>query len=111
MADSMESAREMVSGVGEEPASCTWSARAGVMMHASTPTGNSSVEQIGALGILNSDFYIGAHFGGFRDEMASVLLLDMAIHTLDARPGTFPARTLSRSTAKNSILRLELVQG
>lgn len=42
------------------------------------------VEQIGELGILNSDFYIGAHFGGFRDEMASPLILDMAIHTLDA---------------------------
>lgn len=41
-------------------------------------------ERVGALGILNSDFYIGAHFGGFRDEMASVLLLDMAIHTFDA---------------------------
>lgn len=41
-------------------------------------------EHVGALGILNSDFYIGAHFGGFRDEMAHVLLLDMAIHTLDA---------------------------
>ncbi len=40
-------------------------------------------DQIGPPGILNSDFYIGAHFGGFRDEMASVLLLDMAIHTLD----------------------------
>lgn len=39
---------------------------------------------IGELGILNSDFYIGAHFGGFRDEMNSPLLLDMAIHTLDA---------------------------
>ena len=41
-------------------------------------------EQIGELGILNSDFYLGCHFGGFRDEMDSVLLLDMAIHTLDA---------------------------
>ena len=41
-------------------------------------------DKIGALGILNSDFYLGAHFGGFRDEMAHVLLLDMAIHTLDA---------------------------
>ncbi|MBC8075815.1 MAG: Gfo/Idh/MocA family oxidoreductase [Chloroflexales bacterium] len=41
-------------------------------------------ERVGTLGILNSDFYIGAHFGGFRDEMASVLLLDMAIHTFDA---------------------------
>ncbi|RYG41614.1 Gfo/Idh/MocA family oxidoreductase [bacterium] len=38
---------------------------------------------VGTLGILNADFYIGAHFGGFRDEMDSVLLVDMAIHTLD----------------------------
>ena len=38
----------------------------------------------GKLGILNSDFYIGAHFGGFRDEMESPLILDMAIHTFDA---------------------------
>src|SRR5207249_4503357 len=42
------------------------------------------VEQIGELGILNSDYYIGAHFGGFRDEMVSPLVLDMAIHTFDA---------------------------
>jgi predicted dehydrogenase len=41
-------------------------------------------ERVGRLGILNSDFYIGAHFGGFRDEMPNVLLLDMAIHTIDA---------------------------
>lgn len=41
----------------------------------------------GALGqvtTINSDFYIGAHFGGFRDHMEHVLLLDMAIHTFDA---------------------------
>jgi predicted dehydrogenase len=42
------------------------------------------VERVGAPGILNSDFYIGAHFGGFRDAMPSPLLLDMAIHTVDA---------------------------
>jgi predicted dehydrogenase len=41
-------------------------------------------ENLGQLGILNSDFYVGAHFGGFRDEMAHVLLVDMAIHTFDA---------------------------
>ena len=41
-------------------------------------------EQLGGLGILNSDFSIGAHFGGFRDQMPSPLLLDMAIHTFDA---------------------------
>ncbi|MBC8137257.1 MAG: Gfo/Idh/MocA family oxidoreductase [Fibrella sp.] len=38
---------------------------------------------LGGVGILNADFYIGAHFGGFRDEMDSVLLLDMAIHSFD----------------------------
>jgi predicted dehydrogenase len=41
-------------------------------------------DQTGPLGILNSDFYIGAHFGGFREQMVSPLLLDMAIHTFDA---------------------------
>lgn len=38
---------------------------------------------IGTLTTLNCDFYIGAHFGGFRDRMKHVLLLDMAIHTFD----------------------------
>ena len=38
---------------------------------------------IGELTTLNADFYIGAHFGGFRDEMEHVLLLDMAIHSFD----------------------------
>ena len=42
------------------------------------------IQQVGEIGILDADFYIGAHFGGFRDEMANVLLLDMAIHTFDA---------------------------
>lgn len=48
-------------------------------------------QHLGALGILNVDFYIGAHFGGFRDEMDHVLLLDMAIHTFDE------ARFISRA--------------
>ena len=39
--------------------------------------------QIGALTTLNADFYLGPHFGGFRDEMEHVLLIDMAIHSLD----------------------------
>lgn len=38
---------------------------------------------IGELTTLNSDFYIGAHFGGFRDQMKHVLLVDMAIHSFD----------------------------
>jgi len=39
---------------------------------------------IGKMTTVNCDFYIGAHFGGFRDHMKHVLLLDMAIHTFDA---------------------------
>ena len=43
-----------------------------------------STSPLGNLTTLNCDFYIGAHFGGFRDHMEHVLLLDMAIHTFDA---------------------------
>lgn len=39
---------------------------------------------IGEITGLHADFFVGAHFGGFREEMAHVLLLDMAIHTFDA---------------------------
>jgi len=38
---------------------------------------------LGSLTTLNADFYLGCHFGGFRDEMEHVLLLDMAIHSFD----------------------------
>ena len=40
--------------------------------------------EIGQLHTLNVDFYVGAHFDGFRAQMQHPLLLDMAIHTLDA---------------------------
>jgi predicted dehydrogenase len=39
---------------------------------------------IGELTGLHCDFFLGAHFGGFREEMDHALLLDMAIHTFDA---------------------------
>jgi predicted dehydrogenase len=83
MAHSMEAARQMVAA----------SEKAGrLYMVSQSRRYNAQIAayrrligaRIGTLGILNSDFYIGAHFGGFRDEMESPLLLDMAIHTLDA---------------------------
>jgi len=43
--------------------------------------------ETGALGkvhTINADYYVGPHFGGFRDLMEHPLLLDMAIHTFDA---------------------------
>jgi predicted dehydrogenase len=39
---------------------------------------------IGALTSVHADFFLGPHFGGFREEMEHVLLLDMAIHSFDA---------------------------
>jgi predicted dehydrogenase len=38
---------------------------------------------IGTTGLVSADFFLGPHFGGFRDAMASPLILDMAIHTFD----------------------------
>ena len=37
---------------------------------------------IGAITSVHADFFLAPHFGGFREEMDHVLLLDMAIHTL-----------------------------
>jgi predicted dehydrogenase len=39
---------------------------------------------IGGAGVLTTEFFKAPHFGGFRDEMDHPLLLDMAIHQLDA---------------------------
>lgn len=83
MASSMEEAREMVAA----------SERAGRLYMVSQSRRYDAhlsafrrliSENIGAPGILNADFFLGPHFGGFRDEMQSPLLLDMAIHTMDA---------------------------
>ena len=39
--------------------------------------------RLGTLTTVNCDFFLGAHFGGFRDKMESPLVLDMAIHHFD----------------------------
>jgi len=38
---------------------------------------------LGRITTLNCDFFMGCHFGGFRDDMDSPLVLDMAIHHFD----------------------------
>lgn len=43
----------------------------------------SLAAELGRVGILSVDFFKGPHFGGFREVMASPLLLDMAIHQFD----------------------------
>ena len=39
---------------------------------------------LGEIGQLSADFRLDPHFGGFREEMESPLIADMAIHTFDA---------------------------
>ena len=42
------------------------------------------VAKLGTIGTVTTDFFRAPHFGGFRDEMAYPLLVDMAIHQFDA---------------------------
>ncbi|WP_227497038.1 Gfo/Idh/MocA family protein [Planctomonas psychrotolerans] len=42
-----------------------------------------AVRGLGRVGILTTEFFKAPHFGGFREEMAHVLLVDMAIHAFD----------------------------
>ncbi len=84
MADSLDAARELV-----------MAARAAGRLHAVVQNRRyipgirrlrRAVESglIGELTGVHCDFFLAPHFGGFREEMRHVLLLDMAIHTFDA---------------------------
>lgn len=41
-------------------------------------------DELGGAGIVDTRFYKAPRFGGFRDEMAHPLIVDMAIHAFDA---------------------------
>lgn len=43
----------------------------------------AEARRLGRIGIVTADFFLAPRFGGFRDAMASPLLLDMAIHQFD----------------------------
>jgi predicted dehydrogenase len=83
LADSMEHARQMVAAAQQAG---KWYA---VMQNRRYLEPVRRIWQLlasGALGPLttvNCDFYLAPHFGGFRDQMQHVLLMDMAIHTFD----------------------------
>jgi predicted dehydrogenase len=50
---------------------------------------------IGEITTVNIDFFVPAHFGGFREKMDHILLIDMAIHPFDA------VRCLTGANAKS----------
>ncbi|MBN2048667.1 MAG: Gfo/Idh/MocA family oxidoreductase [Anaerolineaceae bacterium] len=83
LADSMDNARKIV-----ETAKRTGKIHAVMQNRRYLPDARRTQaflksEKLGKLTTINSDFYLGAHFDGFRKTMPHVLLLDMAIHTLD----------------------------
>lgn len=84
MATSLDDASEMISGA--ETAGKTHA----IIQNRRYVDGAQRVRKflasgkLGTLTGLHCDFFLGPHFGGFREEMAHVLLLDMAIHTFDA---------------------------
>jgi predicted dehydrogenase len=41
-------------------------------------------DTLGKATSIHCDFFLAPHFGGFREQMDHVLLLDMAVHTFDA---------------------------
>ena len=83
LADTMENARSMVKAA--QDAGLTYA----VIQNRRYQTAIRSLRAyldsgaIGKVTTVNTDFHLGAHFGGFRDRMKHVLLLDMAIHTFD----------------------------
>jgi len=82
MADSMASARQMIAA--SERAGKLYMVSQSRRYDARLLAFRKAIdEHVGKLGILASDFFLGPHFGGFREEMKSPLILDMAIHTFD----------------------------
>ncbi len=83
MSDDLDKARQMVAAA--KAAGKTYA----VTQSRRPLSGFKSIEHfiarggLGEVAELHSDFYLGAHFGGFRDAMAHPLILDMAIHTFD----------------------------
>ena len=83
MASSMDEAREMVARA--EKTGLTYAVMQNRRYNKNIRSLRHMIKEgiIGKPGLISSDFFIGAHFEGFRTEMDSPLILDMAVHTFD----------------------------
>ena len=95
MATSLQDARDILSVA--QAGNLTQAVVQNRRFHAGVRRIHSAIENqlIGDLTSLHCDFFLGPHFGGFREDMDHVLLLDMAIHTFDA------ARFMSNAAPRN----------
>ncbi len=83
LADSMEAARRMCDAAKDSGKLSMISQSKRYETNHISFAGALASGAIGEITTVNCDFYIGAHFGGFRDQMQSPLVLDMAIHHFD----------------------------
>ncbi|MDQ0253217.1 putative dehydrogenase [Evansella vedderi] len=83
MSESMENARKLIAIA--ERTGRSYSVMQNRRYSAAIRTLRDQIKEgkIGKVGYIGADFFIGPHFGGFRDVMDSPLILDMAIHTFD----------------------------
>lgn len=83
MASSMEQARQMVAVAGESGRMYAVMQNRRYLKNIRAFRQLVSSGAIGKPGFVCADFFLGPHFGGFREAMESPLILDMAIHTFD----------------------------
>jgi len=83
MAATMEEARELIAQADRSGKSYSVMQNRRYEAHIRAYRDLVQSETIGKPGYIGADFFIGAHFDGFRVLMDSPLVLDMAIHTFD----------------------------
>ncbi len=83
LAHSVDAAREMVEAAANAGRTLAVTQNRRYFAGARAVRDAISADSIGRITGVNCDFFLAAHFGGFRDEMEHVLLIDMAIHHFD----------------------------
>jgi predicted dehydrogenase len=83
MAESMEDARDVLQSVQHYGKNYTVMQNRRYLKQIRALQNLLANNAIGTVGSVQADFFLGPHFGGFRDLMDNPLILDMAIHTFD----------------------------
>lgn len=83
MAESLEDAREILEIVNETKKNYSVMQNRRFQKHVRSIQHFLAAGKIGSVGSIHANFFLGPHFGGFRDVMDHPLILDMAIHTFD----------------------------
>lgn len=83
LADNLKNAKTIIGRA--EKAGCVLMVAQNYRFQPATQTAKKYVQEgkLGKLGYVGVNFHKGPHFGGFREEMAYPLVLDMSIHHFD----------------------------